>query len=117
MSNEWYEDSHRSLLIAHCCLGYLPRRYRDLEEVEGVFAHDLALHLQGHRQIHDRLRVVEVVVRPVGGEEGSVLAVIHTDDVDEMLRVVRLLQWLRGEPHPLLHVLARALLEKGDDAA
>src|SRR5215212_6260621 len=91
----------------------LARGRRDAEQLQGVLAHDLALGVARHGQLHDGARVVEVVVRPVGSEENPLRSTDEIDGGHQVLRVVRFLDRLGREPHPLPDVLARSLLQKG----
>jgi hypothetical protein len=57
--------------------------------------------------------VVEVVVRPVGGEDGSVLAVVEFHQANEVLQILRLLDRLGGVVEPL-HIVAGSFFEDWD---
>src|SRR4051812_35065758 len=81
------------------------------EEARGVLAHDLASRLLRERELEHVLRVVEVVVGPVGGEHGAVLAVEEAEHVDDVLPPLGLLDRL-GAVVELAHVAARAVLEQ-----
>ena len=61
-------------------------RRLEAEEAHGVLAHDLAPRLGAERQAEEVLRMVEVVVRPVGGEHRLVLAVEQLVELDDVRR-------------------------------
>src|SRR5215211_6752582 len=85
----------------------------DLEETQGVLPEDLAPHLAGEGDLVHLHRVVEVVVGPVRGEDGRLLAVVEVDQGYEVVQVLRLLDGLGGVEE-FLHVVAGTLLEDGD---
>src|ERR1700722_9200918 len=70
----------------------LPER----EEALRVPGEELRLRLVREGQPGDVLRVVEVVVGPVGGEHRLVLAVEEPEEVDDVLHALGLLDRLRA---------------------
>src|SRR3712207_3457399 len=57
----------------------------DLEEPEGVLPEHLAPHLAREGDLVHLRGVVEVVVRPVRGEDGPILSVVELHQGDEVL--------------------------------
>src|SRR5919112_2072439 len=83
----------------------------DPEQRERVEAEHLGPLRVVQRHLVELHRVVEVVVRPVGGEHRRVLSVIELHQRDEVLQALRLLDRLRGH-EDALDVVARALGEE-----
>src|SRR5439155_8828425 len=88
----------------------------EAEEADRVLAHDLPARFRGERQAEDVLRVVEVVVRPVGCEHRAVLAVPELEQLDDVARALRLLDRL-GPVVETPHVVARPFLQERHLAA
>src|SRR5918994_2888389 len=63
------QDPIRHHLLPRHPVLQLARGRRDAEQLQRVLTHDLALGFARHGQLHDRARVVEVVVRPIGSED------------------------------------------------
>src|SRR3954454_22607564 len=83
----------------------------EAEEAGGVQSHDLAPGLGRERQPEDVLGMVEVVVRPVGGEHRGVLAVEQVEQGDDVAAALGLLDRL-GAVEEAAHGAARALLQE-----
>src|SRR5215212_2139731 len=71
----------------------------DLKQAQSVLTEDLAPNLVREWHLVHLDGVVEVVVRPVGGEDGVVLAVVEVHHRHEVAEVLRLLDGLGGEEH------------------
>src|SRR6185503_17883651 len=80
----------------------------DPEQRQRVLTENLAPQLLAKRHLVELDRVVEVVVRPVGGVHRRVLAVEELDQRDDVAQALGLLDRLRGHVHPL-DVVAWAL--------
>ena len=85
----------------------------DIEEPHRILPKDLPPRFVGEGDLVHFHRVVEVMVRPVRGEDGIVLTIIEFHQRRQFPRVLRLLYRLGGEV-PLLEVVAGPLLEEGN---
>src|SRR3954466_10058504 len=77
----------------------------DPEQRQRVLAEDLRPRLLRQRHHVELHRVVEVMVRPVGGEHGRVLPVVELHQRDDVAQALGLLDRLRRDVD-LLHVVA-----------
>src|ERR1700759_1381097 len=85
----------------------------DPEQRQRVLAEHLRARLRRERDAVEQGGVVEVVVRPVGGEDRRVLAVVELHQRDDVLQPLGLLDRLRGDIDAL-DVVAGPLGEEWD---
>src|SRR3954451_11424509 len=73
----------------------------DPEQLQRVLPEQLRALVVRQRHLVELHGMVEVVVRPVGGVDGGVLAVVELHQRDDVLQPLGLLDRLRGAVHPL----------------
>src|SRR5262245_38962365 len=71
----------------------------DPEQGQRVLAEQLAPALLAEWHLVELDRVIEVVMRPVGGEHGRVLAVVEVQQRDDVTQALGLLDRLRRDVH------------------